>query len=71
MHRTCHPLTKRLHVWDGENAWLCICGLAAHQQNYRNDPTMNFVAQLEDYLRDLGAEARKKHPGVKEASDLG
>ena len=24
---------------------------------------MNFVAQLEDYLRDLGAEARKKHPG--------
>eukprot|EP00934_Nitzschia_sp_Nitz4_P005997 Nitzschia sp. Nitz4//scaffold6_size259037//98458//103848//NITZ4_001067-RA/size259037-processed-gene-0.68-mRNA-1//-1//CDS//3329556872//5987//frame0 len=30
---------------------------------------MNFVAQLEDYLRDLGAEARKKHPGVKEASE--
>jgi hypothetical protein len=25
---------------------------------------MNFVAQLEDYLRDLGAEARKKHPGT-------
>lgn len=25
---------------------------------------MNFVAQLEDYLRDLGAEARKKHPGM-------
>ena len=25
---------------------------------------MNFVAQLEDYLRDLGAEARKKHPGA-------
>jgi hypothetical protein len=24
---------------------------------------MNFVNQLEDYLRDLGAEARKKHPG--------
>jgi len=30
---------------------------------------MNFVSQLEDYLRDLGAEARKKHPGVKEASE--
>ncbi|KAG7353268.1 C-terminal region of mon2 domain containing protein [Nitzschia inconspicua] len=30
---------------------------------------MNFVTQLEDYLRDLGAEARKKHPGVKEASE--
>ena len=30
---------------------------------------MNFVAQLEDYLRDLGSEARKKHPGVKEASE--
>mmetsp|Transcript_59669 Transcript_59669/g.146343 ORF Transcript_59669/g.146343 Transcript_59669/m.146343 type:complete len:1864 (+) Transcript_59669:299-5890(+) len=30
---------------------------------------MNFVNQLEDYLRDLGAEARKKHPGVKEASE--
>ena len=25
---------------------------------------MNFVAQLEDYLRDLGSEARKKHPGM-------
>ena len=25
---------------------------------------MNFVNQLEDHLRDLGAEARKKHPGV-------
>ena len=25
---------------------------------------MNFVNQLEDYLRDLGAEARKKHPGA-------
>lgn len=25
---------------------------------------MNFVTQLEDYLRDLGAEARKKHPGT-------
>ena len=24
---------------------------------------MNFVAQLEDYLRDLGAEARNNHPG--------
>mmetsp|Transcript_11872 Transcript_11872/g.34043 ORF Transcript_11872/g.34043 Transcript_11872/m.34043 type:complete len:1781 (-) Transcript_11872:123-5465(-) len=30
---------------------------------------MNFVSQLEDYLRDLGAEARRKHPGVKEASE--
>lgn len=30
---------------------------------------MNFVAQLEDHLRDLGAEARKRHPGVKEASE--
>eukprot|EP00533_Pseudo-nitzschia_delicatissima_P004970 CAMPEP_0116089272 /NCGR_PEP_ID=MMETSP0327-20121206/6338_1 /TAXON_ID=44447 /ORGANISM="Pseudo-nitzschia delicatissima, Strain B596" /LENGTH=1744 /DNA_ID=CAMNT_0003580455 /DNA_START=287 /DNA_END=5521 /DNA_ORIENTATION=- len=30
---------------------------------------MNFVTQLEDYLRDLGAEARKNHPGVKEASE--
>lgn len=30
---------------------------------------MNFVAQLEDYLRDLGSESRKKHPGVKEASE--
>jgi hypothetical protein len=30
---------------------------------------MNFVNQLEEYLRDLGAEARKKHPGVKEASE--
>jgi hypothetical protein len=25
---------------------------------------MNFVNQLEDYLRDLGAEARKNHPGA-------
>ena len=24
---------------------------------------MNFVAQVEDHLRDLGAEARKNHPG--------
>jgi hypothetical protein len=24
---------------------------------------MNFVAQVEDHLRDLGAEARKTHPG--------
>jgi hypothetical protein len=24
---------------------------------------MNFVAQVEEHLRDLGAEARKKHPG--------
>jgi hypothetical protein len=30
---------------------------------------MNFVNQLEDYLRDLGAEARKKHPGRSCASD--
>ncbi|CAJ1952394.1 unnamed protein product [Cylindrotheca closterium] len=30
---------------------------------------MNFVAQLEEYLRDLGVESRKKHPGVKEASE--
>mmetsp|Transcript_31656 Transcript_31656/g.66573 ORF Transcript_31656/g.66573 Transcript_31656/m.66573 type:complete len:2054 (-) Transcript_31656:369-6530(-) len=30
---------------------------------------MNFVAQVEDHLRDLGAEARKNHPGVKEASE--
>ena len=27
---------------------------------------MNFVAQLEDHLRDLGAEARKKHPGKED-----
>jgi hypothetical protein len=25
---------------------------------------MNFVAQVEEHLRDLGAEARKKHPGM-------
>ena len=25
---------------------------------------MNFVAQVEDHLRDLGAEARKTHPGT-------
>lgn len=30
---------------------------------------MNFVVQLEELLRDLGAESRKKHPGVKEASE--
>jgi hypothetical protein len=30
---------------------------------------MNFVAHVEDLLRDLGAEAQKKHPGVKEASE--
>jgi len=30
---------------------------------------MNFVQQLEECLRDLAAEARKKHPGVKEASE--
>lgn len=30
---------------------------------------MNFVAQVEEQLRDLGAEARRKHPGVKEASE--
>ena len=27
---------------------------------------MNFVAQVEDHLRDLGAEARKAHPGKQE-----
>jgi hypothetical protein len=30
---------------------------------------MNFVSNLEESLRDLAAEARKKHPGVKEASE--
>jgi len=30
---------------------------------------MNFVAQVEEQLRDLGTEARRKHPGVKEASE--
>jgi len=30
---------------------------------------MNFVQHLEECLRDLAAEARKKHPGVKEASE--
>jgi hypothetical protein len=30
---------------------------------------MNFVARVEDLLRDLGAEAWKKHPDVKEASE--
>jgi hypothetical protein len=30
---------------------------------------MNFVQQLEEYYRDLASEARKKHPGVKEASE--
>mmetsp|Transcript_10820 Transcript_10820/g.29917 ORF Transcript_10820/g.29917 Transcript_10820/m.29917 type:complete len:1956 (+) Transcript_10820:225-6092(+) len=30
---------------------------------------MNFVQQLEESLRDLAAEARKHHPGVKEASE--
>jgi hypothetical protein len=30
---------------------------------------MNFVRQLEECLRDLAAEARKNHPGVKEASE--
>ena len=30
---------------------------------------MNFVQQLEECLRDLAAEARKNHPGVKEASE--
>ena len=24
---------------------------------------MNFIAQVEENLRDLGTEARKKHPG--------
>jgi hypothetical protein len=30
---------------------------------------MNFVQQLEECLRDLASEARKNHPGVKEASE--
>ena len=30
---------------------------------------MNFVARVEENLRDLGTEARRKHPGVKEASE--
>jgi hypothetical protein len=30
---------------------------------------MNFVQSLEESLRDLAAEARKQHPGVKEASE--
>ena len=30
---------------------------------------MNFVQQLEESLRDLAAEARKRHPGVEEASE--
>jgi len=30
---------------------------------------MNFIAHVEEHLRDLGSEARKKHPGVKEASE--
>lgn len=30
---------------------------------------MNFVAQVEESLRDLGSQAKKKHPGVKEASE--
>jgi hypothetical protein len=25
---------------------------------------MNFVAQVEEHLRDLGTEARKNHPGT-------
>ena len=29
---------------------------------------MNFVAQVEDHLRDLGAEARKNYPGEMSAS---
>eukprot|EP00550_Attheya_septentrionalis_P004649 CAMPEP_0198289234 /NCGR_PEP_ID=MMETSP1449-20131203/7494_1 /TAXON_ID=420275 /ORGANISM="Attheya septentrionalis, Strain CCMP2084" /LENGTH=2104 /DNA_ID=CAMNT_0043987531 /DNA_START=292 /DNA_END=6606 /DNA_ORIENTATION=- len=32
---------------------------------------MNFIAQVEAHLRDLGTEARRKHPGVKEASERG
>lgn len=32
---------------------------------------MNFVARVEENLRDLGTEARRKHPGVKEASERG
>ncbi len=30
---------------------------------------MNFLHELEECLLDLAAEARKKHPGVKEASE--
>lgn len=30
---------------------------------------MNFVQQLEECFRDLASEARKNHPGVKEASE--
>jgi hypothetical protein len=30
---------------------------------------MNFVAQVEDHLRDLGTEAQKAHPSVKDASE--
>ena len=30
---------------------------------------MNFVARVEEQLRELGTEARRKHPGVKEASE--
>jgi hypothetical protein len=31
---------------------------------------MNFLAQVEEHLRDLGAEARKKHPGMYVQTDL-
>eukprot|EP00979_Chaetoceros_neogracilis_P004011 scaffold695_cov279-Chaetoceros_neogracile.AAC.37 len=30
---------------------------------------MNFVKQVEEQLRDLGTESRRKHPGVKEAAE--
>jgi hypothetical protein len=30
---------------------------------------MNFVAQVEDHLRDLGAEARKNYPGEMSATN--
>jgi hypothetical protein len=29
---------------------------------------MNFVAQVEEHLRDLGTEARRKHPGESKSS---
>jgi hypothetical protein len=37
---------------------------------YFNPQTfMNFVKQVEEQLRDLGTESRRKHPGVKEAAE--
>ena len=35
----------------------------SNHYNNINLGNMNFVAQVEDHLRDLGAEARKNHPG--------